>query len=87
MSNRIITVVLEISDQEQAKTLWQAHMDNSSILGCKVRSLGEGNCIKKINDLNKLVSDILEVAADGHRDAADKIVDLIGSFDKKTDKT
>lgn len=87
MSNRTITVVLEINDNEQASVLWQAHIDNSAILGCKVRSLGEGNFIKKVSDLEDMVSDILDIAEDNRTDAAYKIVGLIEVFDKKTDKT
>ena len=76
MTNRIITVVLEIENTEEAKVLWSTHLlQQKLIAGCKVVSISNGDCIKALN----AVEEIINENGDGFGDAIeDAIKDIRG---------
>jgi hypothetical protein len=51
---RILTIVLKIEDEKAAEAYWDAHRDNTTIGGCKVVSLANGNQIKVLNEIEKI---------------------------------
>jgi hypothetical protein len=52
MSNkgRTITVVLTIDDPEAAKAIWERHMDDGLLAGCRVGSIANGDQLEKLEE-------------------------------------
>ena len=59
MSNkpRVVTVVLVVRDQETANLLWEAHKNNTHVLGCSVAVITEENVIKKLRQHEEFLED------------------------------
>ena len=70
MTNRIITVVLEIENTEEAKVLWSTHLlQQKLIAGCKVVSISNGDCIKALNAVDNIINTSCDHLADEIEDA------------------
>ena len=50
MSNvgRVLTLVVRILDAEQAEAIWNTHVKNELLAGCKITTIAEGNAVKDL---------------------------------------
>ena len=52
---RVITVVLEIDNAEEAKAIWDSHLACKNLNGCRVAAIAEGDLVKKVEELDDRV--------------------------------
>ena len=49
--NRIITVVLKVQEETEAKKIWEYHANNQLLAGCIVIGIANGDLIKENEEL------------------------------------
>ena len=58
MTKRIITVVLEVEDAEEANVIWKCHLlGQEKIAGCKVVTIANGDYVKTLDAIDKVLED------------------------------
>lgn len=54
---RVITVVLEVKDENAAGAIWDAHGNNAMLNGCLVVGISDGDMIEKAESLRERLAD------------------------------
>lgn len=59
-SKRLITVVLEIQDQDLITPIWDAYLEGLQFNGCRIKSISNGDFLAQLNYLENQLGTLRE---------------------------